>query len=375
MSTVEAVKSASLWFKDGSSDKVYNCTLEVDTSGYVVNFQYGRRGSALTSGTKTISPVDRAKAERIFDKLVAEKTGKGYQFVGSCGGITTVQQGKIMDGPVILLTPTDEEGALRFMNNPDFLVQQKMDGVRFFLEWKDNTFTAYNRKRREVPIPPKLMADLRMASLPGECEFLIDGELVGDTYHAFDLVYVYAIKDPEKSLLNVGMNNTFIERFHALKQLFFDDATAPFKEMDHITYVPCLDVARDAKEQLRLMEESGMEGVVFKLKREKVVHGTLGDYYKFKFYNTTTCLVTQVNDQRSVGLSMKQNDVVMDFVGNVTIPSNHEVPQVGDIVEVRYLYYFRGGSLYQPVYLGKRSDLEKSDVNYILTLKEKPKDY
>jgi len=67
--------------------------------------------------------------------------------------------------------------------------------------------------------------------------------------------------------------------------------------------------------------------------------------------------------------------VVMDFVGNVTIPSNHEVPQVGDIVEVRYLYYFRGGSLYQPVYLGKRSDLEKSDVNYILTLKEKPKDY
>lgn len=45
-------------------------------------------------------------------------------------------------------------------------------------------------------------------------------------------------------------------------------------------------------------------------------------------------------------------------VGNVSIPANREVPAVGTVVEVRYLYAAQGGSLYQPVYLGVRSDIE-----------------
>ena len=46
-------------------------------------------------------------------------------------------------------------------------------------------------------------------------------------------------------------------------------------------------------------------------------------------------------------------------VGSVTVPPNHAVPAAGDVVEVRYLYAFPGdgGSLYQPVYLGRRDDV------------------
>jgi bifunctional non-homologous end joining protein LigD len=47
-------------------------------------------------------------------------------------------------------------------------------------------------------------------------------------------------------------------------------------------------------------------------------------------------------------------------VGNVTIPPNKEVPAVGALVKVRYLYAFKGGSLYQPVYIGERDDIAKS---------------
>jgi bifunctional non-homologous end joining protein LigD len=48
--------------------------------------------------------------------------------------------------------------------------------------------------------------------------------------------------------------------------------------------------------------------------------------------------------------------------GNVTIPANHDIPAKGDVVEVRYLYAFKGsGSIYQPVYLGKRSDIPESE--------------
>jgi bifunctional non-homologous end joining protein LigD len=43
-------------------------------------------------------------------------------------------------------------------------------------------------------------------------------------------------------------------------------------------------------------------------------------------------------------------------VGNVTVYPNQEIPQAGSIVEVRYLYYFAGGSLFQPVLIGNRGD-------------------
>jgi len=48
-------------------------------------------------------------------------------------------------------------------------------------------------------------------------------------------------------------------------------------------------------------------------------------------------------------------------VGNVTIPPNQPVPNLGAVVEVRYLYAYPDGSLYQPVYLGERSDVDVTE--------------
>jgi bifunctional non-homologous end joining protein LigD len=50
-------------------------------------------------------------------------------------------------------------------------------------------------------------------------------------------------------------------------------------------------------------------------------------------------------------------------VGNVTIPPNHTVPANGSIVEVRYLYAFPGGSVFQPVYLGQRDDVTRRECH------------
>lgn len=70
-----AVKQASLTFTQGASDKEYHCQIVERDGGYVVEFQYGRRGSTLTSGSKTPEPVSLDKATGIFEKLVKEKTG------------------------------------------------------------------------------------------------------------------------------------------------------------------------------------------------------------------------------------------------------------------------------------------------------------
>src|SRR5579859_4805154 len=68
----------TLYYREGSSDKVYQCGIEPAGDGFVVNFAYGRRGATLSTGTKTSCPVDYVSAKHIYDKLVREKTAKGY---------------------------------------------------------------------------------------------------------------------------------------------------------------------------------------------------------------------------------------------------------------------------------------------------------
>ena len=81
---MRTVRSISLHFQSETSDKLYEVDLcEGDPGEFIVNFRYGRRGTALREGTKTTFPVDRAKAEQIFDKLVASKVAKGYVEQGS----------------------------------------------------------------------------------------------------------------------------------------------------------------------------------------------------------------------------------------------------------------------------------------------------
>jgi bifunctional non-homologous end joining protein LigD len=85
---------------------------------------------------------------------------------------------------------------------------------------------------------------------------------------------------------------------------------------------------------------------------------TGGNQLKHKFYTTCSAVVSKINDRRSVELRLL-NGQGFHPVGNVTIPANHAVPEVGAVVEVRFLYAFKeSNALYQPVYLGPRKDVE-----------------
>lgn len=83
---MKLVRQSRLHFREGKSDKVYEVDLcDAGDDGFVVNFRYGRRNSTLKEGTKTPFPESRAKAERIFAELIAEKTRKGYLIEGEAG--------------------------------------------------------------------------------------------------------------------------------------------------------------------------------------------------------------------------------------------------------------------------------------------------
>lgn len=90
---MKLVKQSKLHFREGNSDKVYEAEIcEVGANQYIVNFRYGKRGANLTEGTKTVAPVDLSKAQDIFDKLIKEKTAKGYQDVSAGGEAKAVSE-------------------------------------------------------------------------------------------------------------------------------------------------------------------------------------------------------------------------------------------------------------------------------------------
>lgn len=76
------MKKADLEFIEGSSSKEYHVQMVKSGDKFLVNFQYGRIGNTLISGTKTPTPVSEEEAEKIYNKLLKEKMGKGYKESG-----------------------------------------------------------------------------------------------------------------------------------------------------------------------------------------------------------------------------------------------------------------------------------------------------
>jgi bifunctional non-homologous end joining protein LigD len=112
------------------------------------------------------------------------------------------------------------------------------------------------------------------------------------------------------------------------------------------------------------LRRQSREGVVFKRLDAPYVPGKPnqgGPQLKFKHVATASVIVAKINTQRSVEVSLLQGRSLVPC-GNVAIPPNHEVPPVGAVVEVRYLYAYRDSlALYQPVYLGTRDDVEAGE--------------
>ena len=109
------------------------------------------------------------------------------------------------------------------------------------------------------------------------------------------------------------------------------------------------------------LRTAGKKGAVFKDLYATWTEGKQasgGPALKLKFWETCSCVVLRVNaGKRSVEVGLGGRSV-----GSVTIPPNFDVPAPGHVVEVRYLYVAGvGGSLYQPVYLGVRDDIDAGE--------------
>ncbi len=377
------VRHIDLHFFGGGSDKVYHIAVEAVGDGtYRVPFAYGRRGNTLNRGYKTTSPVSLGEAERVYQKYIGEKTGKGYepspgvsgrvfsgQMIGqSNAGVTvaaapagrsksSVKQpaaATLQPAPEIvqtkeksgflpqLLTPIEERDVERLIGDNSYCAQEKKNGTRLMVENNGAGIRGANKKGFVIPVGPDLAEPIAKVE-----HVLLDGENVGKLY-VFDI-------------LNYSGRNLRGLPYSERLEILNSSVAELLNGSNAIEIVYTAYTTEEKRALLVNLKASQGEGVVFKRLDAEYTEGRTDSQYKFKFIESATVLITAVNTQRSVKMAVVDDKGKQVFVGNVTIPANKAIPQPGSFVEVEYLYAYEGGSLYQPVYIGPREDSDLSD--------------
>ena len=363
---MQVIKVADLHYKGGGSDKVYHIAILSDGKSWQLNTAYGRRGSTLNKSAKSCS---EQQARKDFDRITTEKICKGY---GSAPGISgdvfgagskfvakhiwvdeaemvaTVPKPEASHLPQ-LLNAIDEAAAIKLIADDAWVMQEKFDGRRLAIKSNGKVVQGINRKGQFI----EPMAELVDEVLWDAGSYLIDGEAIGSTLYAFDLLELDGIDIRKKG---------YIHRHTQLAQMVCHS------DFSKIWVAPlAITTAEKAALFERVKAEHG-EGVVFK--RAYAVYepgrpNSGGNQLKFKFWAQETFKVMNDNGTtRSVFLGAYDvAGATWIDVGKVTIPSNHEMPPVDSFVEVRYLYWYPGGSLYQPQFEGQRTDVDEFDCD------------
>lgn len=337
-------ESANLFYKEGSSDKVYQATLEPDKGGWTVKFAYGRRGNALTTGNKTLQPIPYDEAKKVFEALVRSKTAKGYTpDKAGVPFLSTIEDKRSIGWIPQLLNEIEEPEVEFYLKSPEWCAEQKFDGRNRLLKREKETGVGANRKGLAVAIPKAVeneMDDLTVNTV-------LSGEAIGEHVMCWDVI----------SMKNASLK----ERKTELARLL--------KNKANIIPVYTAWSEKDKRELYRKLKLENAEGIVFKNILAHYTPGrpaSGGSQVKFKFVATASFIVlTQNKKKRSiaVGLYTDKNfdKGYLEEVGNVTVYPNQEVPAVGSVVEVKYLYAFKGGSIFQPVLLGVRDDIDEKE--------------
>lgn len=348
----------TLYYRQGSSDKVYQASIEPQDGGHVVNFAYGRRGQTLNTGTKMRTPVDYAVAKAIYDKLVKEKTAKGYT-VAEDGTPYQHIENASTGIHCQLLNPIGDDQIESLLNDLSFWLQPKYDGRRLLIDKRGEKIRGINRLGLSVALPHTIQAEV--ANLP--LDVILDGECIGDELHAFDLLLID--KDDMSS-------HRYGERYLRLMNVL-----ASFQHQ-HISLAQTAFTGKQKRDMFDQLKKANAEGVVFKQIDAPYTPGrpaSGGPQLKYKFVTTASFIVGKINAKRSIGLLLFDGDKIKP-AGNVTIPANHEIPAPGWVVECRYLHAHReSGSIYQPVYLGVRDDVPSEECTTAqLKFKAEPKE-
>lgn len=336
--------------RSGSKDAVYKLQLEEVDGGFIVKYQNGRYGGTLTPGVKTKSPVTLEEARRIFEKVGKEKmtaqppyvrmegSGEGFQHVDD-------EMCRRQTGLVPQLLNDVPDGQLEsLLKDDDFVGQMKADGERRMVRVTGDAQIGSNRSGLQVALPA-CVAD----SLKGVvCE--ADGEMVGSHLYLFDL-------------LSLGARDLRGEDFET-RSAVLESVQGKFGAA--VTVLPLAVGEQQKRVLMDRTRELRQEGLVFKYLRAPYTPGrpnSGGSQLRFKHWKTCTVIVLGANkDKRSVRTAVLDESGRLVEVGSVTVPKNKEIPEADALLEVRYLYAFVNGDLFEATFKRVRTDQVREDA-------------
>jgi bifunctional non-homologous end joining protein LigD len=353
------MKTVTLYYAEGSSDKQYTSIVD----GGTVTFAWGRRGSTLQTDAKTLSP---AAAEKLYHSKLKEKLAKGYRpgedsapLATQCRGPRRQESGdcKAYDRqprtsyrPMLLNSVGPAEGET-LIRDPSWFMQQKVDGIRAIvsIDYLDGTVRATSRTGKPVALTVAIINALNQVFPRGA---VLDAESCGETLVIFDVLRLGA-----RDLSGCSCEL----RLRSLETISRRNKYA------HFFFIQTARTEVQKRNALKLLVDGGAEGVVFKDRNALYSAGrphTGGPALKWKFIASASVIVAGHHRQgkRSVEMALRDSTPV----GHVTIPAKHgRLPRIGTIIEVGYLYAFRGGSLAQSVYKGIRSDVDADSAGQL----------
>lgn len=347
----QAPERIALFYTEGSSDKEYRVELRDAGNGQwmVLGFN-GRRGSTLKEQKKTQAPVDYDTAKKEYDKVVKGKLKDGYTPDQSGAVYQSTDMADRFSGfvPQLLNSIREPHELSAVIHDLGLWAQEKHDGERRPVRASAGKIEGLNKEGVIVSLPMNVVDAVTGLGMG----VLIDGEIIGERYVAFDLLE-QAGQDLRKA--------PYAERLAAL------EALQPALEAHQVEVVLTARTPMEKRALFDALKAHGSEGAVFKKADAAYAPGrpaSGGAQMKWKFTEDCSVRVAAQNPRkRSVSLECLGADGrTVVPLGNVTIPANAAVPAVGAIVTVNYLYLYDGGSLFQPTYKGERTDQSQPDT-------------
>jgi bifunctional non-homologous end joining protein LigD len=346
-------RTINFYCDEQGSDKTYQIRLASEGDGWRVLTQWGPRGGRQSQGDKTPGgPVPLAQAEKVMEKEIKARLAKGYRITDADVPVLVGENAKVDSGlRPQLLNPIERDQIEPYLLDDSWIGQVKFDGERVMVRATRTCVEGINRKGQVRPLPLELVTVIQDLPL-GDRPTVIDGELIGTYYCAFDLL----MHDGEDLCAQ-----TTLQR-HARLSALIGPAPNP------IHLARCAESTQEKRAMLARAEADGEEGMVLKRKTAPYTPGrpnSGGDALKAKFCETASCRVAAVHgDRRSIALEVIDGTGAWIGVGNCTVPPNQPVPAQAAIVEVRYLYFTGlGGSLVQPVLLHARTDIDAAECH------------
>jgi bifunctional non-homologous end joining protein LigD len=223
------------------------------------------------------------------------------------------------------------------------LAQIKYDGCRRLVSCKEGSVKGLNKKGEVVQLPDSIILSLINLTKEG---FVIDGEIIGEKLHVFD-VLSFNEKDAKKTSCE--------GRLSLLKAMSFE--FGQFIEIVKSSYTKS-----EKQKMYDDLKDQNAEGIVFKLKISEYKAGrpaSGGSALKHKFVKTASFIVANITkNKRSIGLEMLNENNEKVFLGKCTVPVNKDIPKIGSVVEIKYLYCFKNGCIFQPVFKEIRTDVD-----------------